>query len=447
MTVNRKFLLLPGLLLGLLILVLAIKLKPAPELALNYNPARLVDLQQLSKQQVAPETLGFGRVEPKIVWQAVSEVSGRLVYRHPQLETGRLLAKDTLLLEIDPLEYQLKLAQAQANLNATQTKLTRIDKEARNLATSLQTEQKKLTLVQQEYQRQKILKEKNLISLSAIESQQQALLTQQKLVHDLESAFELLPDDTKVTVAQLSVDQAQLEDTQRQLDKTRLLLPFDARIAEVNVEQDQVVTLGSLMLVAYQLGQIEVEAQMSLKSMNTLRRSIENSTVAAQLNSIEDLQLEASVSFMNGDIQYQWPARVTRVAETVNPDQATVGVYLEVDQAFPELQLLERERPPLTKGMFLSAHIQGYTSAQFVVPEKALHGDRIYLMNADNTLQIETVQVLFRCAEGVAVTGNLNEGDQLVLNDLIPAIPGMSLRTAKADSGSGVAVQTAETTR
>ena len=446
MTVNRKFLLLPGLLLGLLILVLAIKLKPAPELALNYNPARLVELQALSKQQVAPATLGFGRVEPKIVWQAVSEVSGRLVYRHPQLETGRLLAKDTLLLEIDPLEYQLKLAQAQANLNATQTKLTRIDKEARNLATSLQTEQKKLALVRQEYQRQKILKEKNLISLSAIETQQQALLTQQKLVHDLESAFELLPDDTKVTVAQLSVDQAKLEDAQRQLDKTRLLLPFDARIAEVNVEQDQVVTLGSLMLVAYQLGEVEIKAQMSLKSMNTLRRSIENSTVAAQLNSIEDLQLEASVSFQTADIHYQWPARVTRVAETVNPDQATVGVYLEVDQAFPELQLLERERPPLTKGMFLSAHIQGYASAQFVVPEKALHGDRIYLMNADNKLQIETVQVVFRSAEGVAVTGNLNEGDQLVLNDLIPAIAGMSLRTAKAESSAGtpVAAETAQ---
>ena len=444
MTVNRKFLLLPGLLLGLLILVLAIKLKPAPELALNYNPARLVELQALSKQQVAPATLGFGRVEPKHVWQAVSEVSGRLVYRHPQLETGRLLAKDTLLLEIDPLEYQLKLAQAQANLNATQTKLTRIDKEARNLATSLQTEQKKLALVRQEYQRQKILKEKNLISLSAIENQQQVLLTQQKLVHDLESAFELLPDDTKVTVAQLSVDQAQLEDAQRQLDKTRLLLPFDARIAEVNVEQDQVVTLGSLMLVAYQLGQVEIEAQMSLKSMNTLRRSIENSTVAAQLNSIEDLQLEARVSFQTADIHYQWPARVTRVAETVNPDQATVGVYLEVDQAFPELQLLERERPPLTKGMFLSAHIQGYASAQFVVPEKALHGNRIYLMNADNKLQIETVQVLFRSAEGVAVTGNLNEGDQLVLNDLIPAIAGMSLRTAEAESGAAVATETAQ---
>lgn len=441
MTANRKLLILPGLLLGLLILVLAVKLKPAPEPAQNYNPARLVELQALSKQQVAPEILGFGRVEPKHVWQAVSEVSGRLVYRHPQLETGRLLPKDTLLLEIDPLEYQLKLAQVQANLNATQTKLTRIDKEARNLATSLKTEQQKLTLVKQEYQRQLVLKQKKLISLSAIENQQQALLTQQKLVHDLESAFELLPDDTKVTVAQLSVDQAQLEDAQRRLDKTRLLLPFDARIAEVNVEQDQVVTLGSLMLVAYQLGQIEVKAEMSLKNMNTLRMSIEGSPIAAQLKSIEDLQLNAEVTFQTADIHYQWPARVTRVAETVNPDQATVGVYLEVDQAFPELQLLERERPPLTKGMFLSAYIQGYASPQFVVPEKALHGNRVYLMNADNKLQIEPVKILFRCSEGVAISGNLDDGEQLILNDLIPAIPGMALRTAGAKPGTVVAAE------
>ncbi len=429
MAPNSKTLVLPGLLLGVLALGLAIALKPSPELAPNFDPARLVEIVRLEKQEVAPEVRGYGRVEPKHIWQATAEVSGRLVYRHPQLESGRILAQDTLLLEIDPLEYQLKLAQAEANLNATQTRLNRIDKEANNLNDSLKTEQQKLALVQQEYQRKLSLKENNLISQSDLEGQQQALLTQRKLVQDLQSAYELLPDDTKVTLAQLSVDEAKLKDAQRQLDKTRLLLPFDARIAEVNVEQDQVVTLGSQMLVAYQLGRVEIEAEMSLKDMGTIRRSIEASPVLPKFTNIEELQLQARVEFHNADARYQWPATVTRVAETVNPDQATVGVYLEVEQSFPELQLMERGKPPLTRGMLVSAFISGYTSAQFVVPEKALRGRQVYLMDDSDRLAIRPVEVLFRSTEGVAVSGELNEGDRLILNDLIPAIEGMSLRT------------------
>ena len=430
MAPNSKSLVLPGLVLGCLALGLAIAFKPSPELAPNFDPARLVEVKLLEKQEVAPEVRGYGRVEPKHVWQATAEVSGRLVYRHPQLESGRILAEGTPLLEIDPLEYQLKLAQAEANLNATQTKLNRIGKEANNLNDSLKTEQQKLALVQQEYQRKLSLKEKNLISQSDLESQQQALLTQRKLVQDLQSAYELLPDDTKVTLAQLSVDEAKVKDAQRQLDKTRLLLPFDARIAEVNVEQDQVVTLGSQMLVAYQLGRVEIEAEMSLKDMGTIRRSIEASPQLPQFTRIEELQLQARVEFQNAEDRYQWPATVTRVAETVNPDQATVGVYLEVEQSFPKLQLMERGKPPLTRGMFVSAYIKGYSSAQFVVPETALRGRQIYLMDASDQLAIKTVDVLFRSAEGVAVSGDIEAGDRLVLNDLIPAIEGMSLRTA-----------------
>ncbi len=49
---------------------------------------------------------------------------------------------------------------------------------------------------------------------------------------------------------------------------------------------------------------------------------------------------------------------------------------------------------------------------------------------ASDRLAIKTVDVLFRSAEGVAVSGELEAGDRLVLNDLIPAIEGMSLRTA-----------------
>lgn len=126
---------------------------------------------------------------------------------------------------------------------------------------------------------------------------------------------------------------------------------------------------------------------------------------------------------------------MTRVAETVNPTQGTIGVYLEVEQDFHQLDLLAK--PPLTKGMFVAAKIYGGAKTHYVVPEQALHGNSIYIMSAEQRLQIVTVDVLFRHEDKVAIDGEIAPGALLVLNDLIPAIEGMSLKVAQDDIDAG----------
>jgi len=428
MTENKKRFLIPGLVVGVLVLVLAVKLKPSPKLQASFDRARLVEIAALKTQQIAPQVIGFGRVIPKHSWQGIAEVSGKLIYRNPLLETGRLLPKGTVLLEIDPLEYQLNLAQAESNLHASEAKLQRIDQQKKNLTDSLKLENQKLELVEQEYQRQLTLKKKALISNSSVENQKQVLLAQQSRVQELHSSLQLLPDDRKVTLAQVRIDQSKLADSQRKLSKTKLLLPYDARIAEVNIELDQVVSLGSIMLTAYQLGAVEIKAELSLSDMSILMNSIKKRPQNGSLPSIETLTLVATVEMQMASNEYQWPAKVTRVAETVNPDQATIGIYLEVDQNFRQLN--HPVKPPLTKGMFLAATITGVNSTQYVIPEKALHANKIYLMDSNNKLQIKAVNILYRTEQGVVITGELHEGQNLVVNDLIPAIAGMSLKTA-----------------
>ncbi|WP_299791039.1 efflux RND transporter periplasmic adaptor subunit [uncultured Shewanella sp.] len=426
MTSNKKRFLLPGILAGVLILVLAVVLKPSPPVVEGYDKARAVDLFTLEQKELAPRIKGFGRVTPKHIWQAVAEVGGKVIYRHPQLETGRMLPEGTLVLEIDPLEYELKLAQAEASLNSTQAQLTRLDQQERNLNSSLEIEKQKLILAEQEYQRKLTLKKRNLVSSSELESQHQSLLVQTKLVEDLQNSIKLLPDDRKVTQAQQSVDVAQLEDARRRLKQTKVVLPFDARVSDINIEQDQVVALGSTMLVAHQLGTAEIKAEISLQDMRTLVGSIKSIPEEHSLPSFELLELQANVEFQVGSNRFSWPAKVTRVAETVNPNQATIGIYLEVEQDFRQLKPFSR--PPLTKGMFVSALIYGQSKPHFSVPEKALHGDKLYLMDQDNKLVIKPVTVLFRNGEEVAIQAEVAAGDKVVLNDLIPAIQGMSLK-------------------
>lgn len=431
MTSNKKRIVFPGIILGVVVLFTAITLKPSPKLQENYDRARLVEVVQIVKQNSAPQITGYGRVSPKNTWQGIAEVNGKIIYRHSALESGRLIPAGTLVLAIDPLEYQLKIVQAEANLNSSKVQLSRIDQEEQNINASLSIEQQKLNLTVQEYKRKSSLKERNLISNSDLENEKKTLLAQRNLVQELTSRLELLPDDKKVVKTQISVNQALLADSKRQLENTRFTLPFDARIAEVNIEQAQAVTNGAVLFEAYQQGTMEIKAEMSLQDADTLRDSF-SSPFEDQLGSIERLNFNASVELLIGDRTHRWPAKLTRIAEKINPDQATIGFYLEVTQDFRKLDL--SNRPLLTKGMFVTARVQGFASAHFVVPEKALHGSHVYVMDKDNKLQIKPVTIKFRNSQGVAISGDLTAGERLILNDLIPAISGMSLKTEEPDS-------------
>lgn len=425
-TPKKRFLML-GVIAGIAILVLAVFSKSSPDIQPNFDKARLVDIMPLMLTSSAPEVIAYGRVEPKNSWQAIAEVSGKVVYRHPALETGRLLKAGTLVLKIDPLEYQLKQSQAQANVNMANAQLKRLDQEQNNLITSLNIEKQKLVLEEQEYQRKLELKKKKLISNSEVEAQNQSLLIQTKLVQDLTSSLKLIPDDKKIAQAQVNINQALLEDAQRQLDNTQIVLPFDARIAAVSIEQSQAVSIGNTMFEAQQLGTAVIKAELSLKDAESLMLSVQSKKLHnGNLPNIEEIGLAANIELQMGSKLHQWPAKLTRISDNINPEQATIGFYLEVQQDFKKLDL--KTKPPLTKGMFVSARINGFESPQFIISEKALHGDNIYIMDADNKLNIRPVTVHFRNHQGVAISGDFKEQDRLVLNDLIPAIPGMSLK-------------------
>lgn len=63
-----------------------------------------------------------------------------------------------------------------------------------------------------------------------------------------------------------------------------------------------------------------------------------------------------------------------------------------------------------------------------MIPERALHGDKIYLVSDNNTLNIMPVTVLFRRDGKVAINGDLSAQQQLIVNDLLPAVSGMELQ-------------------
>ncbi|MDD1781646.1 HlyD family secretion protein [Enterovibrio sp. ZSDZ35] len=432
MTLKRKLLFFPALAVGVAVLFIALKTRPDIPVKPSLSKARYVDVVTLQRLPIAPEVTGFGRVTPKHIWQAIAEVNGKVIYRHPDLEKGQILAAGTVLLKIDPTDYQIAVAQAEADLNAKQARLARLNLDEKNLKSTLSIEQRRLALSKDELARKRNLQQKGLTSQSALDAEQQSFLSQQSRVQDLDAQLNVLPDDKKITQAELAASELALKQAQRNLEKTEITLPIDSRIADVNIELDQVVTPQQIMLVSHGLDDVEVDAQVSIHDMQTLIDSLDRSDTHTP--PLDDLT--AKVTLSSGSFQGDWQAQVARLSDTVNLNQATVGVILEIPLTGVTAHS-DAILPPLVNGMFVKASIEGQARPHWVIPEQALRGDNIYLLE-EGKLRVLPIEVLFRKDDLVAIEGALQKGQVVVLNDILPAVPGMTLRAVTLN---GVAVK------
>ncbi|MCF7503910.1 MULTISPECIES: HlyD family secretion protein [Vibrio] len=440
MKISKKLLFFPALAVGIIGLVAAINLKPDLPTKPAGDRARLVETVSLEQQLIAPLAVGFGKVVPKVEWKAISEVTGQIVYRHPDLEKGQVIPAGTEVLKIDPLDYELKLIQAEADLKSSQTSLAKLNQEEDNLNQTLKIEKNRLVISNKELQRKQDLRKKGLTSQSDVDLQQQSALSQQKLVLDIANQITLMPDEKRVAEAVIKVNVSKVKEAQRSLDKTTITLPRAMRIAQVDIEQNQVVNLQQEMFVAHGINIMEVEAQLSIHDMQTLASSFTQfPRDAAGIPTPDQAPIKASVQLNSGSLNLTWPAKVARISETVDENQATAGIILEIAQDYSQLQ--PDSATPLVNGMFVKAEIEGVANLSWVLPERALHGDKIYLMDDNSRLQMVNVEVLYRRDNQVVVNGDLQTGDKLILNDLLPAIEGMLLKESnsqKAELVSGV---------
>ncbi|MEZ8101171.1 efflux RND transporter periplasmic adaptor subunit [Vibrio bivalvicida] len=429
MKISKTLLFFPVLAVGVVALVIAIKMKPDLPIKPAGDRARLVETIPLELRAMAPQAIGFGKVAPKIEWKAIAEVTGKVVYRHPQLEKGQVLQAGTEILRIDPLDYELKLVQAQADLKSAQTSLAKLYQEEQNLKQTLKIENNRLIIANKELERKQNLRKKGLTSQSDVDQQEQSTLSQRKLVLDIENQIGLMPDEKRVAEALVKVNTSKVEEAQRSLEKTIVVLPYDLRIAAVDIEQNQVVNLQQTMVTAHGMKVMEVEAQLSIHDMRTLASSIgEFNRDESGIPQPDMTFINASIELSSGNMTASWPAKVSRISETVDPNQATAGVILEIQQDYRNLN--PTSVPPLVNGMFVRAFIEGQANPSWVIPERALHGNKIYLMDESNKLVIKPVSVLYRRDNQVIIDGELNQGDKLILNDLLPAINGMQLKQA-----------------
>ncbi|MGI9412611.1 MAG: efflux RND transporter periplasmic adaptor subunit [Hyphomicrobiales bacterium] len=433
MALMRKLLIVPPIVVGAALLAYFVAQREPPATKPPSERARFVRVIEAAETAVVPRVLGFGTVSPEKVWDAVAQVSGEVVYVHPNFKKGAILPAGTEILRISPADYELEIAEAEANIRSSDAKLQELKVSEENTQLTLQIEQHTLKLLEVDLDRKQKLLKSGTASRSSVDETLRATLGQRQKVRELSNALRLLPTQRSVETEQKAVFQSQLALARLKLKRTRIRLPFEARLAEVDVEITQYAQVGQTLAVADSTEIAEVEAEVPISRFRMLAAALPDDAMGQGVTPetfalvAERLGFTAVVRLKIDDQAVEWQGRFARISDTIDPNTRTVGVIAAVDG--PYTQAIPGKRPPLAKGMFVEVELRARTiEGRIIVPRSALHDGRLYLADKDNRLEIRTVETGLTQGGFADVVSGLKAGERVVVSDLSPAIPGMLLK-------------------
>lgn len=178
-------------LLGIVLLVVLVKARQAPEQAAPLERSRAVRVIPVPQVDLVPRVRGYGTVAPGRVWEAVAQVSGKIVETNQKLDEGRFLHAGTTLLHIDPADYALEITQIEGDIAATHAQLAEIEVREQNTRNALAIEKESLQLSNKELRRKRDLVRKGTLPQSDADKEQRNVLAQRQSVTGQENTLKL----------------------------------------------------------------------------------------------------------------------------------------------------------------------------------------------------------------------------------------------------------------
>ncbi len=410
MTLNKKTVLPVVFLISGIAVFVALKMTRAQQ-----PPAEIKErIWRVNVQKVNPETLAptltlYGKVEsPQVLKAAAPQeavVTGVLV------KEGETIAKDQLLLELDDRDFLPSLDQARAEVAQLEAEIASERKRHRSDLKALEQERRILKLARASVGRAERLQEKNLGSDSALDDARQDAARQALVVISREYRVSDHESQLRQLEARLLRAQAGLMEAELDLERSRVLAPFDGVVARVAVAPGDRVRKADVMLEMYAPPTLEVRARIPAPYRDELQQALSRgekvvgkarvagSEVALRL---ERLSGEADPRGIDGLFQIEEGLRFLRLGEMIHfrlrrpPRENALAVPYQALYGGNRLYLLEDGRMRGIQVQALGSVVdEAGEELLLVSSENIRHGDRIvttHLPNAVTGLRAEAVK-------------------------------------------------------
>lgn len=364
----QRIFLVGAILIGSVVIALGLtSLRKGPEEKPIVDKRLLVEVQDLESWPVKFRLESQGSVQPVIQTALSAEVAGPVIELSQQFVTGGVFKAGETLLRIDPTNYQAAVKQAEAVLKQREIEFAGI----------------------------KRLGEKGYRS-------------------DVELA---------TAKAALATAEAQLTRSRRDLDKTRIRLPYDGMVAEKSVDLGQFVTTGAALGRVFATGYAEVRLALTESDLRFLALPKPGNDVRGD---VDGYPVELSGQYRGQPAQ--WHARIVRTEGVV--DAATRVTFVVAEIADPYALATDNDAPPLPVGTFVLAGISGIEMNNLIeIPRAALRGnDQVLLLDSENSLRVSEVQVVYTDADSAFVSADSLTEDRLVLTNIEAPVNGQAVR-------------------
>ncbi|MFH1717720.1 MAG: efflux RND transporter periplasmic adaptor subunit [Planctomycetota bacterium] len=363
---------------------LIISRKP-PQRAEQKFVAPLVEVEQLHAQDIEMVVSGYGTVSPKVQVEIVPQVSGKVVWVHPQFKAGGFIRGGEQILKIDPRDYELAVQQAKAAVAEAQVRLD--------------IEKAEAMVSREEWER---------------------------LHPDSEPVSSLVFREPQIRQAQARFEssKAGLATAELNLERTQLSVAVDALIISERVDLGQYVMTGQSVGAAY--GTHAVEIEVPFEDGELAWFDIPDNMATSDSDGPPAKGAVAAVRADFAGAERTWRGHVVRTTGQVDRTSRLVSVVVEVPEPFKT----SGSEPPLLPGMFVEVLINGKVLRQAIaVPSGAIRsGNEVWVVE-DGRLHIQTLDIVRTDRDFAYAVSGLADGAMIVVSALDAVTEGMMVRT------------------
>ena len=394
---------------GVLVFIALKATRPEPAEVTATERSWRVEVQAITPGSQVPVLPLYGEVLAPDQQTITATLAGRVAER--PVSEGMSVKQGDLLLALDEADIGPALAQARAQVDDLDAQISSEQVRYRNDQEALKSEQAIVANARRQFERIESLVGRNLASRENLEAATDALARAELTVSPRQRAIQEPPARLQSLEAKLAQARANLAATERDVDRARVVAPFDGVVTGIEVAVGDQVSRNEPLLTVYPTRGLEVRARVPQVFQNELITALgQGQTLTAISDNGHEFVL----------------ARFAGLS-----DPAGTEAVLE----------LQGEPGGLRPGALLPLTLERPARQQAVdVPFSALYGaDSVYLMTEDGRMQRVEVE---RIGEARSENGErrlliageqLTPGARLITTHLPNAVTGLKVELAGTD--------------
>jgi RND family efflux transporter MFP subunit len=350
------------------------------------KPPASVRVLQVKPERLRMDVRSQGRVAAQTEIDLVTGVAGNIIKISPAFVSGGFFKKGDLLVSIDPAEYDLRVAQAQARVMEAQYQLTREEAEA-----------------------------------------EQARDEWRHLGQGDPNPLSLRIPQLKEKKAKLAAEQEELKNAKLLRQRTDIRAPFNGRVRSKEVGMGQYLSEGAILGIIYNSDLAEIRLPLSTEEL----AFIDFPELPDRIQSARGALVKLTANYQGQ--QQVWSGHVVRSEGVVDQETGMMMVVAQIPDPFglgaqkPGLSVARASTVILPLGLYVEASIEGrWLDNLIVLPASAVFSNhRVVVIDEENRVRFRSVDVLRKEREQIIIKAGLQAGERVLVSGLPYPIEGL----------------------